>query len=54
MRIGWIRRGIGGDEGLTFESVGGEEEGARILRFDCFSKTPHYHVGASPKTQFMT
>ena len=53
MRI-WVdyRRGIGGDEGLTFDvtTVTGEEEGARILRFDCFSKTPHYHVGASPKS----
>ena len=52
MRI-WVdyRRGIGGDEGLTFDvTVAGEEEGARILRFDCFSKTPHYHVGASPKS----
>lgn len=49
MRI-WVdhRRGVGGDEGLTFDiTVAGEEEGARILRFDCFSKTPHYHVGPS-------
>ena len=47
MRI-WVdhRRGVGGDEGLTFDiTVVGEEEGARILRFDCFNKTPHYHVG---------
>jgi hypothetical protein len=51
MRI-WIdyRRGIGGDEGLTFDiTVAGEKDRARILRFDCFSKTPHYHVGASAK-----
>jgi hypothetical protein len=51
MRI-WVdhRRGIGGDEGLTFDvTVAGEEEGARILRFDCFSKTPHYHVGPAGK-----
>ena len=51
MRI-WVdhRRGIGGDEGLTFDiTVAGEEEGARILRFDCFSKTPHYHIGPSGK-----
>jgi hypothetical protein len=51
MRI-WVdyRRGIGGDEGLTFDiTVAGEKDGARILRFDCFSKTPHYHVGASAK-----
>jgi hypothetical protein len=49
MRI-WVdyRRGVGGDEGLTFDiTVAGEKDGARILRFDCFSKTPHYHVGSS-------
>ena len=52
MRI-WVdyRRGIGGDEGLTFDvTAAGEKDGARILRFDCFSKTPHYHVGSSPKS----
>ena len=52
MRI-WIdhRRGVGGDEGLTFDITvaGDKEEGARILRFDCFSKTPHYHIGPSGK-----
>jgi hypothetical protein len=44
------RQGLGGsDEGLTFDitTVGPEEEGKRILRFDCFYKNPHYHVGAS-------
>ena len=49
----WVdyRRGIGGDEGLTFDvTVAGEHDGERILRFDCFSKTPHYHVGSSPKS----
>jgi hypothetical protein len=49
MRI-WVdhRRGVGGDEGLTFDiTAAGEKDGARILRFDCFSKTPHYHVGSS-------
>ena len=52
MRI-WVdyRRGIGGDEGLTFDvSLAGEKDGDRILRFDCFSKTPHYHVGSSAKS----
>jgi len=52
MRI-WVdyRKGIGGDEGLTFDvTTVGEKDGARILRFDCFSKTPHYHVGASEKS----
>jgi hypothetical protein len=44
------RQGLGGtDEGLTFDitTAGGEDEGKRILRFDCFYKNPHYHVGAS-------
>jgi hypothetical protein len=44
------RQGMGGsDEGLTFDiTTGGpEKEGKRILRFDCFYKNPHYHIGAS-------
>jgi hypothetical protein len=44
------RQGLGGtDEGLTFDitTAGSEYEGKRILRFDCFYKNPHYHVGAS-------
>ena len=44
------RQGLGGtDEGLTFDvtTAGSEDEGRRILRFDCFYKNPHYHVGAS-------
>jgi hypothetical protein len=44
------RKGLGGsDEGLTFDvtTVDQENEGKRILRFDCFYKNPHYHVGAS-------
>jgi hypothetical protein len=44
------RSGLGGnDEGLTFDVIttGTENEGKRILRFDCFYKNPHYHVGAS-------
>ena len=52
MRI-WVdyRRGIGGDEGLTFDvTTVGDKEGDRILRFDCFSKTPHYHLGSAPKS----
>jgi len=43
------RQGVGGtDEGLTFDitTAGPEDEGKRILRFDCFYKNPHYHVGA--------
>ena len=44
------RHGVGGsDEGLTFDitTAGSADEGKRILRFDCFYKNPHYHVGAS-------
>ena len=44
------RQGLGGsDEGLTFDitTAGPDNEGKRILRFDCFYKNPHYHVGAS-------
>jgi hypothetical protein len=44
------RQGLGGsDEGLTFDitTAGPGEEGKRILRFDCFYKNPHYHVGPS-------
>ena len=44
------RHGLGGaDEGLTFDITTAEPdvEGKRILRFDCFYKNPHYHVGAS-------
>ncbi len=43
------RRSGGGDEGLTFDitTAGPEDGGKRILRFDCFYKNPHYHVGAS-------
>jgi hypothetical protein len=44
------RQGVGGsDEGLTFDitTASPEDEGKRILRFDCFYKNPHYHVGAS-------
>jgi hypothetical protein len=43
------RRSGSGDEGLTFDitTAGPEDAGKRILRFDCFYGTPHYHVGAS-------
>ena len=44
------RHGLGGnDEGLTFDitTVGQPDEGKRILRFDCFYKNPHYHIGPS-------
>jgi hypothetical protein len=44
------RQGLGGsDEGLTFNitTAGSEDDGKRILRFDCFYKNTHYHIGAS-------
>ena len=52
MRMTVVYRHSGSDEGLTFDitTAGEKEEGARILRFDCFKKTPHYHVGPSGKT----
>ena len=42
------RRSGSGDEGLTFDitTAAPENEAKRILRFDCFYKEPHYHVGA--------
>ena len=44
------RRGVGGDDGVTFDvTVAGDEAGARILRFDCFGKTPYYHIGPAGK-----
>jgi hypothetical protein len=52
MRMTVVYRHSGGDEGLTFDitTAGEKEGGARILRFDCFKKTPHYHVGPSGKS----
>jgi hypothetical protein len=44
------RHGLGGnDEGLTFDvtTTSQPDEGKRILRFDCFYKNPHYHIGAA-------
>jgi hypothetical protein len=44
------RHGLGGaDEGLTFDitTTSQPDEGKRILRFDCFYKNPHYHIGPS-------
>ena len=43
------RKGLGGnDEGLTFDiTTADSAEGKRILRYDCFYKNPHYHIGAS-------
>ena len=43
------RQSGGGDEGLTFDLTvaGAEDKGKSILRFDCFYKNPHYHVGSS-------
>ena len=45
------RRSGSGDEGLTFDMVvaGAKDEEKTILRFDCFYKNPHYHVGPSGK-----
>jgi hypothetical protein len=45
------RRSGSGDEGLTFDLVvaGAKNDGQTILRFDCFYKNPHYHIGPSGK-----
>jgi hypothetical protein len=45
------RRSGSGDEGLTFDMVvaGAKDEEKTILRFDCFYKNPHYHIGPSGK-----
>jgi hypothetical protein len=45
------RRSGSGDEGLTFDIVvaGAEQDENTILRFDCFYKNPHYHIGPSGK-----
>lgn len=50
MRMTVAPTSVGGsDEGLTFDitTAGPSKEGKRILRFDCFYKNPHYHIGAS-------
>ena len=41
------RRSGSGDEGLTFDLTVADanDEGKTILRFDCFYKNPHYHIG---------
>ena len=43
-----VKRDVGADGGPTMH-VFGPVAGAReeILRFDCFRKTPHYHLGIS-------
>lgn len=39
-------RDFRGDEGLSIRVLGPVSEQAKeLLRFDCFEKTPHYHVG---------
>jgi hypothetical protein len=45
------RRSGSGDEGLTFDIVvaGAEQDENTVLRFDCFYKNPHYHIGPSGK-----
>jgi hypothetical protein len=45
------RRSGSGDEGLTFDLTVADanDEGKTILRFDCFYKNPHYHIGPSGK-----
>jgi hypothetical protein len=44
--------GGGGDEGFTFDVY--EKTGdARLLRFDCFVKSPHYHYGTGDNEKIL-
>ncbi len=39
-------RRLAGDEGLAIRVTGPADDGEReLLRYDCFKKKPHYHVG---------
>ena len=46
--FGLIHRQVAGDQGYTIHVMGpvaGREE--EVLRFDCFERMPHYHLGVS-------
>lgn len=46
--FGLIHREVAGDQGYTIHVMGpvdGTEE--EVLRFDCFEKGPHYHLGVT-------
>jgi len=42
-------RDVGNDKGLTIRVLGptASSQQEEVLRFDCFEKQPHYHVGFS-------
>ncbi len=42
-------RDVGSDKGLTIRVLGptASSQQEEVLRFDCFEKRPHYHVGFS-------
>lgn len=42
-------RNVGNDKGLTLRVLGptASSQQEEILRFDCFERQPHYHVGFS-------
>jgi hypothetical protein len=42
-------RDVGADKGLTLRVLGptASSQQEEVLRFDCFEKNPHYHVGFS-------
>ena len=45
-------RNFSGDEGLSIRVVGPvKDEQKELLRFDCFEKTPHFHVGVYDKNE---
>ncbi|MCY4655294.1 MAG: hypothetical protein OXC80_00605 [Gammaproteobacteria bacterium] len=45
-------RNLRGDEGLSIRVLGPvQSQDKELLRFDCFEKTPHYHIGVYDKNE---
>ena len=45
-------RDFRGDEGLSISIKGPvKEENKELIRFDCFEKTPHYHIGVHDQNE---
>jgi hypothetical protein len=42
-----------GDGGATLRIVGTDGENRELLRFDCFERTPHYHVDPDGRDEFV-
>lgn len=46
--FGLIHRSVAGDKGYTIHVMGpADGREAEVLRFDCFEKGPHYHLGVT-------